>query len=318
MGGVGGNVQCTVTCLGAKSVPCRRAVPFRQQRIHSSDHYLYGSIECSVLHRRPASQRGVFGGGEPVVAFVPPTMVASGSTRIRTHLSLSCNAATREIRDDQEDGRSNSPDNSTAGYVEVGIIGPPHGVQGECKVQPLTDWPEERLGKKGARYLKPPSTNKMMKQSTAMNSNNDDTNNTMEKVMLMRGRASIYKGREVWIVKIKGINSPEEVQAIRGYALCVHESVREDLEDEDEFYVQQLIGLQVVELESGADVGVVADVMDGTGSHDVLCITMETGETALVPFAKEIVPDIDVQNGVMKICPPEGLLDMYRKKKTKE
>ena len=81
----------------------------------------------------------------------------------------------------------------------------------------------------------------------------------------------MYKGREVWIVKIKGINYPEEAQAIRGYTLMVHESVRDDLDDEDEFYVQQLIGLRV-ELMNNDVVGTVVDIMDGTGTHDVLCI----------------------------------------------
>lgn len=35
--------------------------------------------------------------------------------------------------------------------VEVGIVGPPHGVRGEFKVQPLTDFPEDRLGTPGPR-----------------------------------------------------------------------------------------------------------------------------------------------------------------------
>lgn len=36
-------------------------------------------------------------------------------------------------------------------WVEVGRVGPPHGVRGEFKVQPLTDFPEERLGTPGPR-----------------------------------------------------------------------------------------------------------------------------------------------------------------------
>ena len=36
-------------------------------------------------------------------------------------------------------------------WVEVGRIGPPHGVRGEMKVQPLTDFPEDRLATPGAR-----------------------------------------------------------------------------------------------------------------------------------------------------------------------
>jgi hypothetical protein len=38
-------------------------------------------------------------------------------------------------------------------WVEVGRVGPPHGVRGEMKVQPLTDFPEDRLGEPGARWV---------------------------------------------------------------------------------------------------------------------------------------------------------------------
>jgi len=337
--GVGGNVTgrmpCTVTCHVA--MPSRRGVLFHQhgyRYVASYDNvgYYRNMNACWWKGGGFCGRMGVF---LSCAALTPRTNNNNNNNSNRSGYvllpcgSVSVNASLLPLDNEEEDDggegdkhdSGNHPgrtDTGKGGYVEVGIIGPPHGVQGECKVQPLTDWPEERLGKKGARYLIPPSTNKMIKSPATMK-NTTSSNGIAEerKVMLMRGRASIYKGREVWIVKIKGINSPEEVQAIRGYALCVHESVREDLEDEDEFYVQQLIGLRVVELESGADVGIVADIMDGTGSHDVLCITMETGETALVPFAKEIVPEIDMENGVMRISPPEGLLDIYRKKTKK-
>lgn len=192
-------------------------------------------------------------------------------------------------------------------YIEIGIVGPPHGVKGEFKVQSLTDWPEERLGQKGTRYLKAPESTYHMARLKSSQS--------IQKVTLMRGKASVYKGREVWIVKIKGINSPEEAQSIRGYTLMVHESVRDDLDDEDEFYVQQLIGLRV-ELMNKDVVGTVVDIMDGTGTHDVLCIEHVNGEgtTILLPFAREIVPVVDVTQGVLQITPPEGLLEMYEKK----
>ena len=44
-----------------------------------------------------------------------------------------------------------------AEWIEVGVVGPPHGVRGEMKVQPLTDFPEDRLGTPGMRWLQPPA-----------------------------------------------------------------------------------------------------------------------------------------------------------------
>ena len=36
-------------------------------------------------------------------------------------------------------------------WVEIGILRAPHGVRGEIKVQPLTDFPEDRLAEPGPR-----------------------------------------------------------------------------------------------------------------------------------------------------------------------
>ena len=190
-------------------------------------------------------------------------------------------------------------------YIEIGIVGPPHGVRGEFKVQSLTDWPEQRLGQKGTRYLRPPeSTFHMARLQT-------EEANRVTKVTLMRGQASVYKGREVYICKIKGINTPEEARAIHGHTLLVHKSARDELEDEDEFYVQELVGLRVELLETGEEVGTVQDIMDGTGTHDVLQIVNEAGQAILLPFVKEMVPEVDMDAGVLRATPPEGLLEVY-------
>ena len=190
--------------------------------------------------------------------------------------------------------------------IEIGVVGPPHGVKGEFKVQSLTDWPQERLGTKGSRYLKAPESKLTGRRAQQAG---------IQKVKLMYGRQSIYKGREVWIVKIKGINSPEEAQDIRGYTLMVHESVREELDDDDEFYIQELIGLSVDMADSGEHIGTVIDLLDGTGTYDVLQIRLAADEEciAMLPFAKDIVPVVDLKQGVMKVTPPEGLLDIFKK-----
>ena len=189
-------------------------------------------------------------------------------------------------------------------YIEIGIVGPPHGIKGEFKVQSLTDWPQERLGQKGTRYLRPPETTYHMARLQT-------EQHRITKVTLMRGQASVYKGREVFICKIKGINKPEEARAIHGHTLMVHASARDELEDDDEFYVQQLVGLRVELLSNGEEIGVVEDIMDGTGTHDVLQIVNATGQVILLPFVKEIVPEVDMDAGVLRATPPDGLLEVY-------
>lgn len=41
-------------------------------------------------------------------------------------------------------------------WIEIGIVGPSHGVRGEFKVQPLTDFPEIRLEEPGPRWIRAP------------------------------------------------------------------------------------------------------------------------------------------------------------------
>ena len=46
------------------------------------------------------------------------------------------------------------------------------------------------------------------------------------------------QGREIWIVKLRGIDSLTESETLRGQTLLVSSTDRPELEDEDEFLVQ--------------------------------------------------------------------------------
>lgn len=79
------------------------------------------------------------------------------------------------------------------------------------------------------------------------------------------------------------------------------------------------------------ELGTVTDVYDGTGTHGVLRVEFSSGlsiqpdgtlqripgkkrgtkESGLLPFARDIVPEIDLEEGVMIVDPPLGWLDMY-------
>ena len=142
------------------------------------------------------------------------------------------------------------------------------------------------------------------------------------------------QGREVWLVKLEGIDSPEEAATVRGHTLLIPASARNALDDEDEFYVQDLVGLRVEMLATGEVVGTVVDLFDGTGRHDVLRIELAAPPPSeadaasapaekkptksapaekrhvMLPFAKELVPVVDVVAGVMRVCPPEGLFEI--------
>ena len=227
----------------------------------------------------------------------PRWRTISSTSHISRHKKYSIRAVEREsLQDDTVETEED--------LVEIGIVGPAHGVRGEFKVQPLTDSPNSRLGVAGTRWLRPPPA----KIGNA-------SNTKAKMVELVHGKQSIYKGREVWIVKLKGINNPEEVTDIRGHVLMISASQREVLEDDDEFYVQELIGLKVEMLDSGDEIGTVIDVLDGTGTYDVLRIEHSQTDVegnarkSLLPFAKELVPVVDLEQKVLRVTPPEGLFD---------
>ena len=52
------------------------------------------------------------------------------------------------------------------------------------------------------------------------------------------GRSMVSRGNELWLVKLEGVESPEEAALLRGHTLLIPASAREALQDEDEFYVQ--------------------------------------------------------------------------------
>ena len=104
---------------------------------------------------------------------------------------------------------------------------------------------------------------------------------------LMAGR--VQKGAV--IARAKEVATREEAEALRGLKLHVP---REALPapDEDEFYVADLIGLDVVSTDEEA-LGRVKAVQD-FGAGDLLEIQPPTGPSWYLPFTLENVPAVDV------------------------
>ena len=83
---------------------------------------------------------------------------------------------------------------------------------------------------------------------------------------------------------------------------------RDDLElDEDTYFIQDLIGLEVSDADSGKVYGKIADVMQ-TGANDVYVIKGDDREY-LVPAIADVVVSTDIDGGTMTIRPLEGLFD---------
>ena len=108
------------------------------------------------------------------------------------------------------------------------------------------------------------------------------------------------------IARIKGISNRIAAEKLKGLKLHISRSALPDPE-EDEFYHSDLIGLQAVTT-SGEVLGTVSAVED-FGAGDVLEVAGGPYKGLVVPFTKEVVPEVDLEIGTVTVDPPDGLLE---------
>ena len=166
----------------------------------------------------------------------------------------------------------------------VGRVGRPHGLRGEVTVEVRTDDPDLRFAA-GESLATDPA----------------------ERGPLTVAGSRWHSGR--LLVRFAGHEDRDAAEALRDTVLAIDSGQLESLEDPEQFYDHELIGLRVLTA-GGEDVGTVADVLhhgqdllvvDGVGDR--------AGVEILVPFVAAIVPEVDVTGGKLVIDPPAGLLD---------
>jgi len=164
-------------------------------------------------------------------------------------------------------------------YLEIGQIVTTHGIGGEVRVKPWCDSPEVLCAFEKLYF---------------------DGGGTEVSVE----RSRIHKN--VVVMKIKGIDTLEQAQTLRNRILFAH---REDFElDEGIFFIQDLLGLSVVDADTGACYGTLCDVTQ-TGANDVYHVRGEDGTTVLIPAIADVIIETDIDAGRMTIRPLKGLFD---------
>lgn len=106
------------------------------------------------------------------------------------------------------------------------------------------------------------------------------------------------------VARAKEIETREQAEAARGLKLYIARSTLPQPQDEDEFYVADLIGMDVVSLE-GDLLGRVRSVRD-FGAGDLLEVAPQAGESWWLPFTREAVPEVQVDaRRVVAVRPDE-------------
>lgn len=178
-------------------------------------------------------------------------------------------------------------------HFRVGVLTSEHGLKGEIKVFPTTDYVEQFK--------------------------------TLKRVFidLGSGKGSIKKEglfetevkgvkffKNLVIVKFKNIDTIEEIVKFKGMDLLI---AREDAEPlrEGEYYIPDVIGCKIVTLE-GEEYGEVSDVLD-TGANKVLVVKPNEAHKELrefcLPYIPDCVKEINVEERFVRVFMMPGLLD---------
>ncbi|MEV4318452.1 ribosome maturation factor RimM [Actinocrispum sp. NPDC049592] len=167
--------------------------------------------------------------------------------------------------------------------VVVGRVAKAHGIRGELAVDVRTDSPEERFapGAVVAARLR---------------------DGTSRPLTLTAARPH----GERLIVRFDEVPDRTAAELLRGALLVADTDSLPPTGDPDEFYDHELEGLKAV-LTDGTEVGVVNEVVHGPAGE--LLAIQRAKDEVLVPFVREIVPEVDIKGGRVVLDPPEGLLD---------
>ena len=158
--------------------------------------------------------------------------------------------------------------------IIIGKIVAPHGVRGDIRILPLTEKPDLFLD--------------------------------LEYLLLEGGKKLTVKNarfqKRMILVTTKEVTSMNEAELLRDKNIYIKAEDLPELE-EDEFYVADLVGIPVYDLE-GNQIGTFKDSLS-TGSNDVYIIAVPGAKDILVPALKEYFKEINLAEKRIVVKLPE-------------
>lgn len=166
-------------------------------------------------------------------------------------------------------------------FLRVGVITSSHGVRGEAKVFPTTDDPK--------RF------------------------EALDEVMIRKNDTELHTkitgvryANQLVIVKFDCFDAPEQIRGFLQADVMIDRKYGVPLE-EGEYYIADLIGLNVVS-DEGAALGVLKDVLQ-TGANDVYIVKTDSGKELLFPVIPDCIRNVDLEGGTVTVHVMPGLLD---------
>lgn len=165
--------------------------------------------------------------------------------------------------------------------VTIAKIVRPRGLKGELVADLLTDFPE--------RF-------EHLEDVTALTPDTKKLDLKIEDFWFQNGRV---------VLRFADFDTIEKAETLRDCEICVPESEAVDL-DTDEYFDWQLEGCRVETLD-GTTVGKVTGVMRNGGTE--ILVVKAAKSDHLIPFVAAICTEVDIENKLIRIDPPEGLLE---------
>jgi len=160
-------------------------------------------------------------------------------------------------------------------FLKIANIIKPHGLHGELVVEFSSDIPESLLA--GADLF---------------------VGDFRMHVQVARLR----RMNQRYLLMLEGTTSRDAAEEYRGATIYLRQGDIPEL-PEGEFYFHQLIGLVVQNL-NGEKIGILSEIIQ-TGANDVYVVKPEDGKDLLFPAIQSVVKEIDIDNGILTIDPPD-------------
>ena len=165
-------------------------------------------------------------------------------------------------------------------YLEIGQIVNTFGIKGMVKIKPFTD-DINRFDKLKKIYIK----NKDGKKEYQIQ--------------------EVKYHKNMVLMKLEGIDTPEQADLLRQSYLLVNRDDEEPLE-EGVYYIVDLIGLEVY-TDEGVLLGNVDDIFN-TGSNDIYVVKDGKGKQILLPGIPDVIKDVDLEKGKITVHLIPGLV----------
>lgn len=160
--------------------------------------------------------------------------------------------------------------------IKVGKITSSHGIKGEVKIYPLTDFPS-RFNKGNKVYI------------------------DAKEMIIERSRLQ----KNTYIVKFEGFDDINEILGFKDKYLEIYKEQLTELKEGD-YYIFDIVGCEVYD-DKGNHIGIVKSVFS-TGNNDVY-VVKDNSKEHLIPAIKQVISSIDIGEKKIIITPIEGLLE---------